>query len=78
MCISDILRIFVSNLIQMRRRSYRFQSLGKKVPKTEDLNVYTYLDRRGPDGKLEWAQVGVLENLETKEGVQIAWQNTSH
>lgn len=55
----------------MRRRNYRFQSLGKKLPKTEDLNVYIYLDRKGPDGKIEWAQVGVLEKLECKEGVQI-------
>lgn len=55
----------------MRRRNYRFQSLGKNLPKTEDLNVYTYLDKIGPDGKIEWAQVGVLEKLETKEGVQI-------
>ena len=69
--ISNILRIFASKLISMRRLRYKFQSLGKKLPKTEDLNVYTYLDKRGPDGKLEWAQVGVLEKLETKEGVQI-------
>ena len=55
----------------MRRRNYRFRSLGKKFPKTEDLNVYTYLDKRGPDSKIEWAQVGVLEKLEIKEGVQI-------
>lgn len=55
----------------MRRLGYRFKTLGKKLPKTEDLNIYTYLDKRGPDGKLEWAQVGTLEKLETKEGVQI-------
>lgn len=56
----------------MRRLGYRFKTLGKKLPKTEDLNIYTYLDKKGPDGKIEWAQVGVLEKLEAKEGVQIA------
>lgn len=55
----------------MRRRHYKFQTLGKKLPETEDLNTYTYLENRGKNGKIEWAQVGTLEKLECKEGVLL-------
>lgn len=56
----------------MRHLKYRFHSLRRRLPKTEDLNTYTYLEKRDSKGKIEWAQVGVLENLEYINGVILS------
>lgn len=55
----------------LRHPKYKFKTLGKKQPPLIDMNIYTYVDKKGSDAKIEWAQVSILEKLEIKEGVQL-------
>ena len=76
MVISNIFSIFAIKLILniMMRRRYNAKhnrKIAKNPQQGIDVNVYTYNDRMGTDGKLEWASVGVLETAQIVEGVQL-------
>ncbi len=43
----------------------------KNPQPVQDLNVYTYNEKKDSNGKIIWAQIGVVEKAEKLEGITL-------